>query len=304
MALREGCVRADQKQMLLSLPPELVNEVAVQLLRPRRVFDACGVVMMSRTCRELCVALRWHCLRAHKLFVEGGYAKVRWRLPGFDREMRGPATRRIFSPHFSTPFGHVWRILIYPQHDGFVSLFLDVENYPELSADWCRTTMFSFQVGPHTVDCEKQFDAAVVDWGWREHLSHEFVRAHCLDGGELTIKCELHTARPTPRRFFAMVRHLGQVKDRYFETVAKHKATMLAAVGARVAGGWKCPRCGHRFALCTTTGSVTCSSDPKCVRSLLQLFAWADQQGAASFGLLTSTGEVRFHTPEVLPEDF
>lgn len=290
--------------MLSSLPPELVNEIALHLLRRRRLFDAYGVVLLSRTCKALCATLRWQCLRAHKLFVEGGHVKVRWRLPGFDREMRGPATRRIFSPHFSTPFGHVWRILLYPQHEGYISLFLDVENYSELSANWSRTTMFSFEIGPHTVDCEKRFDAAVVDWGWRKHLSHEYVRAHCLRGGQLTIKCELHTAQPMPRRFFAMVRHFGQVKDRYFETVAKHKAIMLAAVGARVARGWKCPRCNHCFALDTTTGSVMCSSDPKCVRSLLQLFAWTDQQGAASLGLLTSTGQVRFLTPEVLPEDF
>lgn len=289
--------------MLLWLPPELVNEVAVQLLRPRRVFDAYGVVMLSRTCRALRVMLRWKCLRAHKLFVEGGYVKVRWRLPGFDREMRGAATRRIFSPHFSTPFGHVWRILIYPQHDGFISLFLDVENYPELSADWSRPTMFSFQIGPHIVDAEKRFDAAVVDWGWHKHLSHEFVRARCLKEGELTIVCELQTTRPTPRRFFAMVRKVGQVKRRYFETVAEHKAHMLAAVDARVARGWKCPRCGHRFAV-DAAGSVTCSSDSKCVRSLLQLFAWNDKQAAANLGLLVPTGGVRFHTPEVLPEDF
>ena len=289
--------------MLLALPPELVNEVAVHLLRRRRVFDACGVVMMSRTCRTLCAALRWHCLRAHKLFVEGGHVKVRWRLPGFDREMRGPATRRIFSPHFSTPFGHVWRILIHPQHHGFVSLFLDVENYPELSAGWCRTTMFSFQVGPHTVDCEKQFDAAVVDWGWRKHLSHEFVRAHCLDGGQLTIKCELHTARPTPRRFFAMVRHLGQVKDRYFETVAKHKATMLAAVSARRVG-LEVSQMRPSLRIVHHDGKRDVLLRPQVRALVAAAFRMDRPAGGCELGPLTSTGQVRFHTPEVLPEDF
>lgn len=155
------------------LPDDLVVLIAEALLADAQfgiVASVCFRLTQARFAR-----LFDRRLASTKTQWEAAFrASYRWTIENFT----SITEERTVSGTFQTPFGHEFRLLMFPRGNGIdshVSVYLEVGNADGLPDGWKRRAQFTFRAVNHSQEVNErstpcEFSDDVVDWGFREFI--------------------------------------------------------------------------------------------------------------------------------------
>ena len=198
----QGLCFQEEKKMFLDLDDDVLHAIAAAV-KNIQFHGPISIVMLSRVCRRFHRLIRKLTLDTKNQWVQGFSASFTWKVERF-RERVGD----VYSPVFTTPHGHHWRLLLFFNGNGVVdcgpSLYLDVPNAHFLHVGWQRATVFKLKIVHNASDLadivtpttEITFSQLHRDWGYKvldPNFNHEMFCDNFLDAqGYLTVACELH----------------------------------------------------------------------------------------------------------------
>lgn len=293
--------RPKKRQGLLDLPGDVVEHVAALLVERAAVLDPHAVVQLSRCNRSLRGALRRFLQPALEALQSQGQTRVRWvLLDVVQKVLRAAPERRkvFFSQAFGSKAGHRWRLVIAPNPEASLSVYLCVADEGVLPTRWRRPALFSLTTGARTVSLSHTFTETTASWGYHNFLSHDQVRDALTADGALSIDCAVASDVPGA---FSAGRDAMDAKRRYFRLVARYEKIMKRVVDERVQAGYYCGRCAHAFRFCK--GRYVCSDRGVCRQTLWHLYANIRPSAARRAGICDANFAVPFFTDDLLPEN-
>jgi len=197
MRLTRGKMKAHS--WLNELPNDLLVVIAETLLADAQHGIVASVCL--RLAQKRFARLFAQRLTSTDKYLDAAFrASYRWTIDRFD----SITDEKTVSGLFRTPFGHEFRLLLFPRGnmtDSHASVYLEVGNHDALPDGWVRRARVTFravrvdekEIVERSTPCE--LCDAVVDWGFREFLLLESIRDFLRDG---TLEIDIHVSVTNP----------------------------------------------------------------------------------------------------------
>lgn len=244
----------------LTLTDDAILSVA-ETLHEEPLFGLLAVAAMHRCHSRLRTLLR--ALVAEQPAIRDRSCSLThtWNVPRFSRFETMDSDTTIYSPEFSTAFGHTFRFLLFPKGNkvSYLSLYLEVPLPPGVSCWWSRRAEFSLRVFHPTderydVTSEEMtvtFSKGTRDWGFRNFIDLEDVPEMLSNDALRVTACV--TVEP-PRLDFGAVSALWAYRGEEDRVLRILLPSMLldlnkAFMSTDIQHEWTlCPACGARLA--------------------------------------------------------
>ena len=202
---------------LLVLTDDLILYVA-ETLHKEPLFGLLAVAALQQCQHRLRQLLRALVKEQPAIRDRSCEVTYTWNVTRFSMFQTMPTDTKIYSPEFSTAFGHNFRLILFPKGDRvpFLSLYLEVPVYSELSgsqsnlSSWYRRVNMALRI-PHPEDARQDineeslrtmFSWQTRGWGWKSLIDLENVPDMLLnDTLRITFKV---TVDPPRLNFHAM----------------------------------------------------------------------------------------------------
>ena len=230
-----------------------------RLLQKDPLLGLLAFVALRRTQRHFFVLFR-RLPSAEAVRRAASVVRYDWLYPNFSSRASLPPNAVVRSEKFSTAFGHVFEIMMFPNGNGVsegVSLYLKMKDVPKLDSwrSFVRDVVFDMRV--HSCDdllpdvwrqeVSAEFSDAVTDWGFRTLLSFSAAEKY-LRNDTLHLSVEV-TVQP-PEVSFGSMRSVLHLQKKHFHvlrcTLPSMVSDLVKVLRANDELKWlTCPRCGE-----------------------------------------------------------
>lgn len=210
----------------LSLTDDAIFHI-VELIREEPLLGLVAVVGLSRCQHRLRRLLAGEV--DPTVLEQSSKVAFHWHLACFSSFRARPPETVIRSKTFSTPLGHSFRLMVFPNGNNVskLSVYVEVEDAKRLPIAWTRDTKFTLRIHNHRdgvpdiiiQDVTVVYRDTLLDWGFRELFPLE--RAECdrwLSEDDVLHLSVVVTVEPPPLSFKSVKDVLTQ-REYHFQLV-------------------------------------------------------------------------------------
>lgn len=244
--------------MLTNLCDDALLHVA-RLLQKDPLLGLLAFVALRRSQRRFLVLFQ-SLPSAEAVRRAASVVRYDWFYPNFSSRALLPSNAVVRSEPFSTSFGHVFKLMLFPNGNTTsvdISLYLEVQEIPKLDSwrSFVRDVVFDMRV--HSCDdltpdiwrqeVSAELTDALTDWGFRSLLSFSEVETY-LQHDTLHLSVEV-TVQP-PNVTFRSMRTVLDIQKKHFHMLRCTLPSMVCDLEKVLRANHElkwltCPRCGE-----------------------------------------------------------